>query len=126
MTSVKGTPAWNFQEDPEFYLRIFSKLTHEIGISTTLYAIELVRHFYYAPAISITSFLLVLLGDLGVTKDHSNLLLSLASEKMKFGPRTSHEIAALVRSSKSNSSVPSYCLSNKPKSCVSCKQELSP
>ena len=107
-------------------MRIFSKQTHEIGISTTLHAIELVRQFYYAPAISITSFLLVLLGDEGVTKDHSNLLLSLASEKMKFGPKTNHEIAAIVRSSKSNSFVPSYCLSNKLKRCVSCKQELSP
>ena len=108
-----------------FCVKAFSEIVENLGIKIALHVIELVRHFFYAPSHMISSFVLSLLKEKGVNSSHQMLILSLASQKQTFGPKTNNEIAEIIKNSDLDISIPSYCLGNKFKVCIFCKEQLS-
>ena len=100
-------------------------LSKAIGIRSTQFVVSLVRHFFCAPSLQITLYVLELLQEKGESEELKNMIYTLASLKTVSGQKTDHEIAKMISKRNLSVPIPSYCLSTSITNCVLCKKVIS-
>ena len=102
------------------YISLRSKLTRVVGIRLARKIVKLIRHFYSAPELQITAYVVTILREEGVHDSLHKLINKLVQHKAFEGPETCHSLAKEIAQKQYAYPIPSYCMSSNCSICLTC------
>ena len=82
------------------YIALKAKLAQAVGVRWTRKIVKLVRHFYSAPVLQITAYIVTILRQKNVDYCNHDLINQMVMLKTLEGPATCHSLAKEIANTK--------------------------
>ena len=93
-----------------------------VGVRLAERVVQLIRHFYSAPALQILGYIVMFLRDEGLRNEHHQIVEALICCVQCHSLKYSHDLALEIL--QKDIGIPCYCLSWNGRNCVVCSAPL--
>ena len=107
------------------FISLRAKLAKAVGMQLESKIINLIRHFYAAPVLQATAYILTILREHSIDSSNHDVIKKMVLSKTLLGPATCHSLAKEISLKRFMLPVPSYCMACSVRACVKCGGRLT-